>query len=171
MQTETCTQTITLEDTTVPIAPMAPADVMVQCAADVPTAIDLTAVDNCDGDITVSPTVAVTTGTYANDFPEVRTWTFTDVCGNTSMVSQTITVNDGTAPVAPMAPADVMVQCAADVPAVVDLTAVDNCDGDITVSPTAAVTMGSCANDFTEVRTWTFTDAVSYTHLTLPTKA
>ena len=133
------------------MAPSAPADVVIECAADVPAAVDLTAVDNCDGDITVSPTEVVTAGSCPNMFTLVRTWTFTDGCDNESEISQTITVNDDIAPVAPAAPAAVTVQCAADVPAAIDLTAVDNCDGDITVSPTEVVT------------------AVSYTHLTLPT--
>ncbi|NNL31839.1 MAG: T9SS type A sorting domain-containing protein, partial [Flavobacteriaceae bacterium] len=129
-----------------------------QCASDVPAAVDLTATDNCDGDIIVSPTANTTPGACANDFVMVRTWTFTDSCGNTSSVSQTITVNDDTAPVPPAPPADLNLQCASDVPAAVDLTATDNCDGDITVSPTANTTPGACANDFVMVRTWTFTD-------------
>ena len=120
--------------------------------------IDLTAVDNCDGDITVSPTDELTPGSCANNFTIVRTWTFTDVCGNESSVSQNIAINDNTVPVAPSAPADFTGQCADDLPAPIDLTAVDNCDGDITVSPTDELTPGSCANNFTIVRTWTFTD-------------
>jgi subtilisin-like proprotein convertase family protein len=151
-------QTINVDDTTAPDAPAAPADVNVQCATDVPAPVELTAVDNCDGDITVSPSVVITPGNCINNFTEVRTWTFTDGCGNSSSVSQTIIVNDDTAPVAPAAPADVNVQCATDVPAPIDLTAVDNCDGDITVSPSVVITPGNCVNNFTEVRTWTFTD-------------
>ena len=115
---------------------------MVECGTEVPVAIDLTAVDNCDGDITVSPTEVIIPGACDNAYVIVRTWTFTDGCNNTSEVSQTITVNDTTAPVAPSAPADELVECGADLPTAVDLTAVDNCEGDITVS---------------------------YTHLTLPT--
>lgn len=156
--TITIYQTITVNDDTAPVAPAPPADINVQCASDVPSPVDLTASDNCDGDITVSPSVSVTPGTCTNDFVEVRTWTFSDICGNTSSVSQTITVNDDTAPVAPAPPDDLFLQCASDVPDPVDLTAVDNCDGNITVSPTINVTPGISVNDFVEVRTWTFTD-------------
>ena len=161
--TSSVSQTITVKDDTAPVAPTPPADVNVQCATDVPAPVDLTAEDNCDGAITVSPTEEVTPGACVNDFTLVRTWTFTDVCGNTSSVSQTITVKDDTAPVAPTPPADVNVQCATDVPAPVDLTAEDNCDGAITVSPTEEVTPGACVNDFTLVRTWTFTDVCGNT--------
>ena len=120
--------------------------------------VDLTAVDNCDGDIIVSPTDELTAGSCANNFTIVRTWTFVDVCGNESSVSQNITINDNTVPVVPSAPADFTGQCSDDVPMPIDLTAVDNCDGDITVSPTDELTPGSCANNFTIVRTWTFVD-------------
>ena len=151
-------QTINVNDDTAPIPPASPANVTVQCASDVPVPVDLTASDNCDGDITVSPSDVITPGSCPNRFNMVRTWTFMDLCGNSSDVSQTITVNDDTAPVPPAPPADVTVQCIADVPAPVDLTAVDNCDGNITVSPTPDVTPGDCDDEFIMVRTWTFTD-------------
>ena len=155
--------TFTIVDTAAPITPAAPADELVECGADVPAAIDLTAVDNCDGDITVSPTEVITPGECANSYTLVRTWTFTDGCGNTSEVSQTITVNDTTAPVTPAAPADELVECGADVPVAIDLTAVDNCEGDITVSPTEVITPGDCDNSYVIVRTWTFTDGCDNT--------
>ncbi len=160
---EMCVQNFKIVDTTSPEAPDPPAAVLVQCADDVPAPVDLTAVDNCQGDITVSPTESITPGACPNDFTEVRTWTFTDVCGNTSSVSQTITVLDNTAPVPPTAPANLNLECTEDVPPPVDLTAVDNCQGDITVSPTVVTTPGDCVNDFTEVRTWTFTDVCGNT--------
>ncbi|WP_222845923.1 HYR-like domain-containing protein, partial [Flavilitoribacter nigricans] len=156
--TSSVSQTITVKDETAPVAPNPPADVRVSCASDVPAEVELTATDNCDGDITVGPTSVTTEGACANDFTIVRTWTFVDICGNTSSVSQTITVKDEIAPVAPNPPADVRVSCASDVPAEVELTATDNCDGDITVGPTSVTTEGACANDFTIVRTWTFVD-------------
>ncbi len=155
---EVLVQTITVNDDTTPVAPTPPADLNLQCEAELTLPMDLTAIDNCDGEITVSPTAEITDGDCPNSFIMVRTWTFTDDCGNSSSVSQTINVNDDTAPVAPSAPADVNLQCAADVIAPIDLTATDNCDDDITVSPTIDVTPGDCPNSFTEVRTWTFTD-------------
>ena len=92
------------------MAPSAPADIVLECAADVPAAIDLTAVDNCDGDITVSPTEVITAGSCPNMFTLVRTWTFTDGCDNESEISQTITVEDTTAPVAPSTPTGVVLE-------------------------------------------------------------
>ena len=109
--------------------------------------------------ITVGPTEETTAGDCPNNFVLVRTWTFADACGNVSNVSQTITVNDDIAPVAPAAPAAVLVECAADVPAAANMTATDNCDGLITVSPAEVITPGICPNSFVLVRTWTFADA------------
>jgi hypothetical protein len=151
-------QTIIVEDYMPPVAPVTPADLVLQCADDVPAKVDLTATDNCSGNITVSPLEQVTPGNYINNFILVRTWTFTDECDNTSSISQTITVEDNTPPVAPVTPADITLQCADDVPAPEDLTATDNCSGNITVSPSEQVTPGNYINNFILVRTWTFTD-------------
>src|SRR5690606_20325799 len=124
-------QTITVSDTTAPVAPAAPADVTYECITDVPASGSLTATDNCGGDITVTGVDTVDNADACNAII-TRTWTFTDTCNNTSSVSQTITVSDTTAPVAPAAPADVTYECITDVPAAGSLTATDNCGGDIT---------------------------------------
>ena len=156
--TSTVSQTITVEDTEAPVAPEAPEALAVQCAEDVPAAAELTAEDNCSGTITGVPTDVVTPGDCPNSFVVTRTWTFTDECDNTSTVSQTITVEDTEAPVAPEAPEALAVQCADDVPAAEELTAEDNCSGTITSVPTDVVTPGDCPNSFVVTRTWTFTD-------------
>nr|MBX2815534.1 T9SS type A sorting domain-containing protein [Saprospiraceae bacterium] len=155
----TISQVITVEDTEAPIAPEAPAPLTVQCADDVPAVATLTATDNCDGEITGVPTDVVTPGDCPNSFTVVRTWTFTDECGNASTVSQTITVDDTEAPVPPETPESLAFQCADDVPAGDTLTAVDNCDGEIIGIPVDESTGGDCPNSFVVTRTWTFTDA------------
>ncbi len=151
-------QTITVKDITAPIAPNAPADVTVQLDSDVPAAVDLTAVDNCDGDITVSPTEVTTPGACANSLEIVRTWTFVDACGNSSSVSQTIRVNDNTPPVPPTAPENLTVQCSGNIPVAEELYAQDNDGNQILGVLTEVVTPGSCVNNYTLFRTWTFTD-------------
>src|SRR5256885_9482350 len=43
------------KDTSAPVAPDAPAAANVQCAGEIPAAVQLTAQDNCSGSLTVSP--------------------------------------------------------------------------------------------------------------------
>jgi len=161
--TSSVSQNINVNDTVAPVAPTAPADITLSCGGDVPAMISLTANDNCSGEITVQGVDVTTQGNCPNSYSIVRTWTFTDACGNTSSVSQNINVNDTVAPVAPAAPADITLSCGGDVPAMISLTANDNCSGEITVQGVDVTTQGSCPNSYSIVRTWTFTDACGNT--------
>ena len=163
-------QTITVNDNTAPVAPDAPANVTVQCESNIPDAATLTAQDNCSGTITgvasdgTRTALAGAPANCTNKFSFVRTYTFTDGCGNSSSVQQTITVNDNTAPVAPDAPANVTVQCESNIPDAATLTAQDNCSGTITgvasdgTRTALAGAPANCTNKFSFVRTYTFTD-------------
>jgi hypothetical protein len=105
-------QTITLADSTAPTVPAAPADVTVQCVGNIPAKTDLTATDNCGYSIIASPVDSVAPpATGCRNVIILRTWTFTDKCGNTASVSQTITMADTTKPVLPTPPAALTVQC------------------------------------------------------------
>jgi len=128
--TATCNQIITVKDNTAPIfnAPL-PVDITVSCENPVPTAPSLTASDNCTASVSVTLDSSTMTGTCASGSTIIRTWTATDACGNTSTITQKITVVDLTPPVfLPPLPADVTVSCGS-LPAVVSLTATDNCSG------------------------------------------
>ena len=50
------------------------------------------------------------------DYDLLRTWTATDACGNTTIVTQTIHVSDNEAPVFEEVPQDIVVDCGTDVP-------------------------------------------------------
>ncbi len=163
LNTTSCVQLIHVADIQPPVAPAAPASMTVACASDLPAPIQLTATDNCSGTITVSPTTQILPGNCLNDFTMIRTWTFTDNCGNQVDISQTIIVKDTLAPVPQSVPANLSLACAADVPPQTSLTAIDNCDGPITVFPTTSFQFGTCLNDFRMVRTWTFTDTCGNT--------
>ncbi len=157
--TSTTSASFSINDTQAPVAPQAPASVTVACTADIPAMISLSATDNCSTPITVEGTDTITPGTCTGTFTVTRTWTFVDACANTTSVSQTINVVDDVAPVAPQAPANVTVSCEGDVPAMVSLSATDNCGDVITVEGTDATTQGACTGTYTIIRTWTFTDA------------
>jgi hypothetical protein len=90
-----------VNDQTAPVITGVPSATTVSCASDVPTAsiTSVTATDNCAGTVTVTVDDVISAQTCANRYTVTRTWTATDVCGNSSTASQTITVNDQTAPV------------------------------------------------------------------------
>ena len=157
--TATCTQTITVNDTTPPSI-SCPANVTVQCDADVPAANTglVTASDNC----------GTATKTFEGDSPSgscpkviTRTYKATDGCGNTATCTQTITVNDTTPP-SISCPANVTVQCDADVPAAntASVTASDNC-GTATKTFEGDSPSGSCPKVIT--RTYKATDGCGNT--------
>ncbi|MDX1652294.1 MAG: proprotein convertase P-domain-containing protein, partial [Brumimicrobium sp.] len=104
------TQTITVDDTTPPVFAAAPADITVECIGDVPAMTNLNWTDNCDGAGSVAGTDGALTGGSCGG-TITRTWTYTDVCGNTATATQTITVDDTTPPVFAAAPADITVEC------------------------------------------------------------
>src|SRR5262249_14347942 len=127
------TQTITVNDTTAPVISSIPGDVTVQCASAVPAANDgaVSATDNCGGTPVISHNDQTIPGTCANNFVVKRTYTATDACGVSSSKTQTITVNDTTAPLITSIPADTTVECASAVPTANDaaVVATDNCGG------------------------------------------
>ncbi len=172
----TASQTITVQDTQAPVLSAAPADATVECDA-VPAAVVVTATDNCD-----APTVVYTqTSTQSTDvtsagfynYTLTRTWTATDACGNASIKTQIITVQDVTAPV---------ITCPAIAPVCNDLagntktltlTGTDNCNSPLTVSYTVsgatvkATTVSATAtvgfNVGTSYVNWTVKDATGNT--------
>ncbi|MEO5907386.1 MAG: hypothetical protein ABIQ11_11710, partial [Saprospiraceae bacterium] len=82
-------------DTTPPVINTPPADISVNCIADVPPIVDLTFTDNCTpgGFIT-----GISTGPGGDPLTIINTWTVTDDCGNMTSVSQTITINEDLIP-------------------------------------------------------------------------
>ncbi|WP_038262299.1 HYR-like domain-containing protein, partial [Zhouia amylolytica] len=98
-----------------------------------------------------------TDGTCPSSYTLTRTWTATDECGLQTIHTQTITVQDTTAPEFVEAlPVDTTVECDA-VPTADTLTATDDC-GSATVTYNEARTDGTCPSSYTLTRTWTATD-------------
>src|SRR5207249_799364 len=154
----TVTQTITATDTHAPTIGAAGASATIDCTA-TPSFTAPTATDAC-GTATVNQLSDVTTqGSCANNYTEVRTWDAVDACGNHSAtVSQTITVTDTTPPTIGGQGANATIECTA-TPSFTVPTATDAC-GTATVNQLSDITtQGSCANNYTEVRTWDAVDA------------
>ncbi|MDX1446881.1 gliding motility-associated C-terminal domain-containing protein, partial [Lishizhenia sp.] len=132
-----------------------PVDTTVNCDA-VPTAITLTATDNCNS-ASVNYQESTTAGNCANAYTLTRTWTATDDCGNVLTHVQTVTVQDTTAPLfVEVLPIDTTVNCDA-IPAAVTLTATDNCSTAY-VNYQESTTAGNCTNTYVLTRTWVATD-------------
>ena len=162
-----CTQTITLEDTTPPVI-TCPLDVTISCTAStLPANTGNPAVtDNCDLSPTVTSNDITITGACPQEYTINRTWTATDDCGNSSTCLQIISVQDTTAPVI-ICPANVTVQCASQVPApdTALVTASDDC-GPVTITFISDITLNViCVNRFTITRTYQATDLCGNTSI------
>jgi len=91
------------------------------------------------------------------DYSITRTWTATDTCGNSSMASQTITVEDSEAPMLTCADDDT-ITCEA-VLMFTPPTATDNCDPDPQIDTVSFdSTAGPGQGEWTYTMCWTATD-------------
>jgi gliding motility-associated-like protein len=159
--TSTASQTITVQDITAPVIAALPAPTTINCPA-TPNFAVATATDACGSAFTLTFADATTYGLCAGAYSTTRTWTATDACGNTSTASQTINVQDLTAPVIAALPAPSTINCP-DVPVFEVATAMDACGSAFTLTFTDATTTGTCAGSYSTTRTWTATDACGNT--------
>ncbi len=154
----TFVQTITWKvDVTPPVLTGCSTDVSVQCLADIPAAVNVTALDDCDGPLAVNYSDTQTNPGSSCNNVITRTWTAVDECGNQAQCVQIITVNDTMPPVV-TCPPDVTVQCLSDVPPAdfVGGSVSDNCDPNPLVSHEGDVAVGACPTIIT--RTYAATD-------------
>ena len=107
--------------------------------------------DDCDPNLTITLNETTTPGSCAGSYILTREWTAEDACGNAVTETQTITVEDQTAPVLSGVPADVTVECDAvpTAPAIgTVITATDNCDANPTITLNETTAPGSCAGSY-----------------------
>jgi uncharacterized repeat protein (TIGR01451 family) len=155
-----CTQNILVQDTTPPII-SCPSDLTLDCPADTSTQVTGFAetTDECSGPV-ITYSDVITPGLCTNTFSVARTWTSTDLCGNSNSCVQTLLVQDTTKPTIDC-PADITLNCPADTS--VQLTGIasgtDECNNPPIITYSDAVTAGNCDNTFSIARTWTATDS------------
>ena len=90
-----------------------------------------------------------------------RTWTISDVCGNTATCNQIININDAVLPTITR-PSNVTISCSAStLPANTGTaTGSDNCTASPTITYTdVTAALPSCAQEYTITRTWRSQDA------------
>ena len=150
-------QTITIDDNIAPAIVSQPANVTVSCGSDIPAVVAPVFTDNCD-EFTVDFSEVTTTNGSTDEQILTRTWVATDAAGNSTTVTQVITINDTTPPVIANVPADVTVNCGDDIPAVVQPTVTDNCD-EVFVDFSETITQITFGSGIVVTRTWVATDA------------
>ena len=153
----TASQTITVNDVTPPIITNVPSNTTVSCASAVPAATisSVTTSDGCGGIVTVSVDDTTSNQTCANRYTITRTWTATDVCGNSSTASQTIIINDTIAPlIISLLPKDDTVCDILPNPAKIEV--VDNC-GDVKID--FIETVDSTTYEWIYTRKWVVFDS------------
>ncbi|RFS19138.1 gliding motility-associated C-terminal domain-containing protein [Chitinophaga silvatica] len=160
-------QVITVQDTTKPVFTVKPpADTTVSCDNIPPPATDIQVTDNCSSignGLTLSRRITTEPipGACASNYRIIRTWIAKDACGNTTTMTQIVTVKDTTRPVIMAAPADIELYCQDKVPTPPVLTATDNCDASF---PKRAIYtedpyVADICKGYTIIRRWNITDA------------
>ncbi len=145
-------QVITIVDNIAPTFNGDASDMTVECN-NIPAASEILATDNC-GDVILDFNESISDGC---PYTIIRTWTATDLCGNSSELSQVLTVVDNTAPELNGVPADFTTDCADNLPNPANVDASDACDTEVIVIFSEEV------NGDTVIRTWTATDACGNT--------
>lgn len=150
-------QTVTVSDESAPVFTIPPEeDKTVECSALPPPCV-VEIEDNCDLAASVEMTSETRSGTCPFEYEIVYTWTARDSAGNVASMSQTITVEDNTAPALHGKPeAALSVQCN-NIPQV-SVTATDNCDDNAQAILSENSTPGSCEDEYGLERVWTATD-------------
>ena len=93
----TASQTINVQDVTSPNITPLPTISTINCPA-IPIFTTATATDACGGTVTLIFADETIPGTCVGNYSITRTWTAKDNCNNTSTASQTINIQDTTAP-------------------------------------------------------------------------
>src|SRR5262249_44002459 len=149
-------------DTTAPTIGSAGSNATIECPA-TPSFTAPTASDACGGSTVVLDSDTTAAGSCANNYSETRTWHAVDACGNTSASrSQTITVHDTTAPTIGSAGSNATIECPA-TPTFTAPTASDACGGSTVVQDSDTTAAGTCANNYSETKTWHAVDACGNT--------
>jgi hypothetical protein len=146
-------QIITLIDVTAPVVEVAPADVTIECGMELPTYSPVWS-DNCADELQYAANSSISADNCTTVISQ--SWSAVDPCGNSTIVSRTITIVDSTAPVFTDVPSNEERECTQE-DVVAPAYAIDNCS-DVTITHSDVVTGGQCAANYTIERTYRATD-------------
>ena len=161
----THTQIITVSDTVAPQIFLIgdSDDQVILCSDPIPAEPVAMVIDNCDGNVAVQISDTTIAGGCAQEWTILREWTATDVCGNTTTITQTINIVDTIAPQFSYVPADLTLDCGAVIP-FDPAEASDECDNNISIMYEDTIISGSCAGEQTIFRTWIAMDECGNTN-------
>ena len=154
--------TINVDDTTAPTL-SCPANVTIGCTTNtLPAGTgNGTAIDNCDvSPLAIYSDVTTESPSCPQEYTITRTWTSTDVCGNSSTCTQLITIDDSLPPVM-SCPANVTIECIDDTTPVNTglATSSDLCDAAPSMTHSDVTIDMPATNGYLINRTWTTLDA------------
>lgn len=181
-QSQSLIQFIYVKDTIAPVFANVPTEFTADCdnISDplMPNTVGttFTVSDDCDQTPTVTYSETTTLGACPNTYTLIRTWTAVDDNENTTIATQTVNVQDITAPVlisaAPTTP--ITVSCEENIPEIPVLSYTDNCSNpdNISVVVSTISTQGTDPTladyyNYNISRTWTVTDECGNTAITL----
>ncbi|MEY4964191.1 MAG: hypothetical protein RLZZ323_1510, partial [Bacteroidota bacterium] len=150
-------QTFVVEDKIAPVIANLPAPTTISCP-NTPVFAFASATDECGSDFSLTFNDVRTEGNCIGSYSITRTWTATDTCGNNSTASQTIAVEDKTAPIIANLPAPTTINYP-NTPEFVQATATDECSPNLDLTFKDVRTDGNTINSYSITRTWTAIDA------------
>ena len=157
--TSTASQTLTVwPDTEAPAVSFAPGDFTITCP-EAPVFGTPEVTDNCTG-VTMSMNIT-STGSCPAAYSTTKTWTYTDGCGNSVDVSQTITVlAEPTAPALTVTPpTNYDLGCSEAIPAATDVEASTTCPSGVVNSVMSEdVVSNGCSGSFILTRIYELSD-------------
>jgi len=153
--TRSISQRITVLDNGKPVLTV-PANTTIACSDPTPPVGTSTASDGCGGSVTIAYLGQTTvSGACPGNYQIRRSWRATDVCGNSTVATQTIQVSDNGLPVFTSTPGPLTIECDEPLPPLVNPTASDACGGYVHITFLGNDPSGSgCAADYTVTRTW-----------------
>lgn len=154
---DTCVQTITVQDTTPPRL-TCPPDRVLECPADTtPDSTGLATADDACGQVNLRHSDSLSNA-CGRTLVIRRTWTATDECGNSTNALQTITVRDTTPPRL-TCPPDRLLECpAGTTPEVTGVATAEDACGEVALQHSDSVS-DRCGGTLVLSRTWMATDA------------
>jgi hypothetical protein len=133
-----------------------PEDLFLECGDITPLPATLSASDACSSvEITSSDVLVPNDCGYVIE----RTYTAADDCNNSTAYVQNITFSDTQAPVFSSLPADLNIDCGDVLPEAEQISAEDECSGAVAVNVAEEILFGTCAANYTVIRTYTAVDA------------